>query len=74
MDGPRPAASDWHHSLPERRMMNTCESYLALMGDPLRAEIAAKAYMARAIAAADGLSVGHEHVPTDYFPMLRTSA
>ncbi|WP_127900364.1 bifunctional hydroxymethylpyrimidine kinase/phosphomethylpyrimidine kinase [Solirhodobacter olei] len=45
---------------------------LALGEDPLGACRAAKAYVARAIAAADGLSVGEGHGPTDHFFMLRT--
>jgi hydroxymethylpyrimidine/phosphomethylpyrimidine kinase len=49
-------------------------THLALTADPLRAAIAAKAYIGRAIAAADGLSVGHGHGPTDHFPMLRNPA
>ena len=47
---------------------------LALTGDALAACRAAKAYVSRAIAGADRLSVGHGHGPTDHFPMLRTPA
>ncbi|MGV8988026.1 MAG: bifunctional hydroxymethylpyrimidine kinase/phosphomethylpyrimidine kinase [Cypionkella sp.] len=47
-------------------------THLALTGDALAAVIEAKAYVTRAIAAADGLCVGHGHGPTDHFPMLRT--
>ena len=43
---------------------------LALTGDILQACKTAKSYISRAIAAADGLSVGHGHGPTDHFPML----
>ena len=47
-------------------------THLALTGDALAACRAAKAYVSAAIAAADGLSVGHGHGPTDHFPMLRS--
>lgn len=47
---------------------------LALTGDPLAACRAAKAYVSRAIAAADGLTVGQGHGPTDHFPMFRTTS
>lgn len=40
---------------------------LALTGDPLAAARAAKAYLARAIACADTLSVGHGHGPVHHF-------
>lgn len=46
-------------------------THLALTGDPFTACQNAKAYVTRAIAAADGLTVGHGHGPTDHFPMLR---
>jgi len=47
---------------------------LALSGDILQACRAAKNYISHAIAAADGLSVGHGHGPTDHFYMLRSSS
>ncbi len=47
---------------------------LAQTGDVWTATLAAKAYTLQAITAADGLSVGHGHGPTDHFPMLRTPA
>ena len=49
-------------------------THLARTGDPRQACRAAKAYVSAAIAAADGLSVGHGHGPTDHFPMLRGPA
>ena len=45
---------------------------LTLTGEISQACGAAKDYISRAIAAADGLSVGHGHGPTDHFPMLRS--
>lgn len=47
---------------------------LALGLPPEAACRAAKAYVARAIAAADHLTVGHGHGPTDHFFALRTDA
>lgn len=44
---------------------------LALEKDPLKAARAAKAYTLDAIRAADGLSVGQGHGPTDHFFALR---
>lgn len=49
-------------------------THLALGLPPLEACRAAKTYVSRAIAAADGLSVGHGHGPTDHFPMFRTGS
>lgn len=46
---------------------------LTLTGDAFTACRNAKAYVTRAIAAADGLSVGHGHGPTDHFPMFRST-
>jgi len=45
---------------------------LALTGDILQACKAAKNYVSQAIAAADGLSVGHGHGPIDHFSFLRS--
>ena len=47
-------------------------THLALSSDPLSAAKAAKAYIFEAIRAADALSVGHGHGPTDHFFALRT--
>lgn len=47
-------------------------THLALTGDGLKAAKAAKAFIFEAIAAADALSVGHGHGPTDHFFALRT--
>lgn len=44
---------------------------LALVGDPLRAAQAAKAYIQAAIGAADGLEVGGGHGPVDHFHAMR---
>ncbi|WP_319528897.1 bifunctional hydroxymethylpyrimidine kinase/phosphomethylpyrimidine kinase [uncultured Cohaesibacter sp.] len=47
-------------------------THLALKGDELSAAKAAKLYISGAIAAADGLDVGHGHGPTDHFFAMRT--
>jgi hydroxymethylpyrimidine/phosphomethylpyrimidine kinase len=46
-------------------------THLALAGDPLRAARSAKAYIHRAILAADDLQVGQGHGPVDHFHALR---
>jgi hydroxymethylpyrimidine/phosphomethylpyrimidine kinase len=70
IEGPRLATRNTHGT--GCTLSSALATHLALTGDPLCAAIAAKAYIGRAIAAADGLSVGHGHGPTDHFPMLRT--
>ncbi|PLW75984.1 bifunctional hydroxymethylpyrimidine kinase/phosphomethylpyrimidine kinase [Cohaesibacter celericrescens] len=48
-------------------------THLALSGDGLEAAKASKAYILNAIRAADALSVGHGHGPTDHFFALRAT-
>jgi hydroxymethylpyrimidine/phosphomethylpyrimidine kinase len=47
-------------------------TWLARLGDPFAASVAAKTYTARAIAGAEALTVGQGYGPIDHFPMLRT--
>lgn len=70
LEGPRLATSNTHGS--GCTLSSALATQLALTGNLLHAAMAAKVYIERAIAAADGLDVGHGHGPTDHFPMLRT--
>jgi hydroxymethylpyrimidine/phosphomethylpyrimidine kinase len=69
IEGPRVRTRNTHGT--GCTLSSALATQLALTGDTWTAALAAKAYISRAIDAADGLAVGHGHGPTDHFPMLR---
>ncbi len=70
LEGPRIATRNTHGT--GCTLSSAIATRLTLGEEPLAACVAAKAYVARAIAGAGGLSVGQGHGPTDHFFMLRT--
>lgn len=70
LEGARSATRNTHGT--GCTLSSAIATQLALGADPITACRAAKAYVARAIAAADGLSIGQGHGPADHFFMLRT--
>lgn len=70
LEGPRIPTRNTHGT--GCTLSSAIATRLALGADPLTACREAKTYVSRAIAAADGLSVGQGHGPTDHFFSLRT--
>ncbi|MBI1173421.1 bifunctional hydroxymethylpyrimidine kinase/phosphomethylpyrimidine kinase [bacterium] len=70
IDAPRIATRNTHGT--GCTLSAALATQLALTQDPLAAARAAKAYTLAAIRAADGLSVGQGHGPTDHFHHMRS--
>lgn len=70
LEGPRHRTANTHGT--GCTLSSALATQLALLGDPLPASEAAKAYVASAIRGADALNVGHGHGPTDHFHTLRS--